>query len=136
LTTFQQTHSKPSASEHCSTSGTVRFVGSHLIIEMWDSPHLTDADVIDSSLRQAVADCGATLLSMHLHEFSPNGGISGVGILAESHISIHTWPEFGYAALDLFTCGTIDPYKAVPALRDGLEPGSIQVSEMKRGIMP
>ena len=122
-------------SEYCGTNGTVRFAGCHLIIEVWKSPHLADAPRIEQTLRRAVADCGATLLSMHLHEFSPNGGVSGVGILSESHISIHTWPEFEYAALDMFVCGTVDPYKALPALREGLEPGSLQVSEMKRGIL-
>ena len=121
---------------YCGTNGHVCYAGVHLIIEVWRSPYLTDLDRIERTLRQAISDCGATLLSMHLHEFSPNGGISGVGVLQESHISIHTWPEFDYAALDLFVCGTLDPYKALPALREGLAAESIQVSEIKRGILP
>ena len=127
---------KQTAAEYCGTNGRVRFAGSHLIIEAWHSPHLTNQDRIEQTLRRAAADCGATLLSLDLHEFSPNGGISGVGILQESHISIHTWPEYEYAAIDLFVCGTIDPYEALGAIREGLEPGSLQITEVKRGILP
>jgi S-adenosylmethionine decarboxylase len=86
-------------------------------------------------MKDAITACGATMLSIDLHEFSPNGGISGAAILKESHISIHTWPEYEYAAMDIFVCGTIDPNKAIPVLKKGFKPDNIQVVEIKRGIM-
>ena len=61
--------------------------------------------------------------------------MSGVVVLAESHISIHTWPERGYAAIDLFMCGKADPYKAIPSLKAAFAPSGIQVSESKRGLV-
>jgi len=60
---------------------------------------------MEATLREAVLQAGATLLHIHLHHFTPNGGISGVAVLAESHISVHTWPERNFAAFDVFMCG-------------------------------
>lgn len=113
----------------------VRFAGTHLLVEMWDAENLDDIAVADRALREAAAVAGATLLHLHLHHFSPNGGYSGVAVLAESHISIHTWPERGYAAIDIFMCGACDPYKAVPVLRAAFRPGGVQLSEQKRGVL-
>ena len=96
---------------------------------------MTDPTRIRAAMIEAVEACGATLLSIDLHEFSPNAGVSGVAVLQESHISIHTWPEFEYAAMDIFVCGTCDPYKAIPVLREHFQPGNIQVVEVKRGLM-
>ena len=120
--------------EYCGVSGGVRFAGVHLLIEIWGGRFFNDLPQVERILRQAVEDCGATLLGMDLHEFSPNGGVSGVGLLQESHITIHTWPEYEYAAMDLFVCGTLDPYKAVPTLKEGFEPRHLQITEVKRGI--
>jgi S-adenosylmethionine decarboxylase len=121
--------------QYYGTNGHVRYAGVHLVIELWQAQNLDNIEAIDRILRRAVIDCGATLLNMHLHEFTPNGGISGVGVLQESHISIHTWPELEYAALDLFVCGTLDPYEALPALKAGFKPGKLQLTELKRGIL-
>ena len=121
--------------EYCGTNGSVKYAGVHLIMEMWGARGADDESRIEEVLRQAVSDCGATMLSLDLHTFSPTGGVSGVGILKESHITIHTWPEYDYAALDLFLCGTLDPYKAVPALQNGFQPDKLQLVEMKRGIL-
>jgi methionine-R-sulfoxide reductase len=85
------------------------------------------------ALRDAAAAAGATLLHVHLHHFTPNGGISGVAVLAESHISIHTWPERGYAALDVFMCGACDPRLSVPVLREAFRPERVIVEEHRRG---
>ena len=76
---------------------------------------------------------GATLLHIHLHHFTPNQGVSGVAVLAESHISIHSWPERGYAALDVFMCGAARPAATIEVLRDGFTPGRIAVTEHLRG---
>jgi S-adenosylmethionine decarboxylase len=72
-------------------------------------------------------------LHIHLHHFEPNGGVSGVAVLAESHISIHSWPERSYAALDIFMCGNAEPDKCVPVLRQAFNPGRVAVSELLRG---
>lgn len=114
----------------------LRYAGTHLLVELWEATHLDDLALIDRTLREAVVACGATLLNLHLHHFTPNGGVSGVAVLAESHISIHTWPERSYAAVDIFMCGDANPYKAVPLLRDALCSGSVQISEQKRGLLP
>ncbi len=76
---------------------------------------------------------GATLLHIHLHHFTPNGGVSGVAVLSESHISIHSWPEYGYAALDIFMCGHAQPHLAIDVIREAFEPDEIIVKEELRG---
>ncbi len=113
----------------------VKCAGIHLLLELWDAKRLNDAAHIEAALKAAVQGAGATLLHIHLHQFSSSGGLSGVAVLAESHISIHTWPERDYAAIDIFMCGECDPHQAVPALRDALQPGTLQVNEIKRGIV-
>ncbi|MBF0095087.1 MAG: adenosylmethionine decarboxylase, partial [Alphaproteobacteria bacterium] len=113
----------------------VRFAGVHLLIDLWGASRLDDLGVVEKALKEAADVAGATLLHTHLHHFSPNGGISGVLVLAESHISIHTWPERGYAALDIFMCGDCDPHKAIPVLRAAFAPESVVVDEQRRGIV-
>jgi S-adenosylmethionine decarboxylase len=120
---------------YCGQIGQVKFAGIHLLVELWQAQHMSDANKIRTILTEAITACGATLLSMDLHVFSPYGGVSGVAVLQESHISIHTWPEFEYAALDVFVCGTLDPFQAIPVLKEGFKPGKIQVIEVKRGIL-
>ena len=73
------------------------------------------------------------MLNIDLHHFTPNGGVSGVAVLAESHISIHTWPECGYAALDVFMCGDARPEASVPVLRAAFAPSQVAVQELRRG---
>ncbi len=110
------------------------YAGSHLIVDMWEAENLDDIEAIEQALTKAIEAAGATLLHLHLHRFTPTG-VSGVAVLAESHISIHTWPEKGYAALDIFMCGDAEPSKAIPVLREAFKPGSVNVSEHKRGII-
>jgi len=114
----------------------LRFAGHHLIIDLWGGHNLDNLPLVETTLIEAVSEIGATLLNIDLHRFSPNGGISGIAVLAESHMSIHTWPEKGYAALDVFVCGDCLPYKAIPVLRRAFLPANIQVAEMKRGLIP
>lgn len=114
----------------------VMYAGTHLLIDLWDASGLDDIERIEAALRKSAIEGGATILHCHLHHFEPNGGVSGVVVLAESHISIHTWPERGYAALDVFMCGECDPYKAIPVLKEAFTPGYVTLSESKRGLMP
>lgn len=111
----------------------VRCAGVHLIIDLYDAEGLDDIDRIDEALRRCVAAAGATLLHIHLHHFEPNGGVSGVAVLAESHISIHSWPEANYAALDVFMCGEAKPENCIPVLREAFKPKRIVVGEHLRG---
>jgi S-adenosylmethionine decarboxylase len=114
----------------------MRFAGTHLVVDLWQASNLDDVEVVDMAMRKASAAAGATLLNIDLHCFTPNGGITGVAVLAESHISIHTWPEYAYAAVDVFMCGDAKPHKAVEVFRHAFSPGMLTVSEHKRGVMP
>jgi S-adenosylmethionine decarboxylase len=111
----------------------VAYAGMHLIVDLWGASRLDDIDHIEATLREAVEEAGATLLHIHLHHFTPNGGVSGVAVLAESHISIHTWPERDYAALDVFMCGDSEPERAIPVLDRAFKPNCIEVGEHLRG---
>ena len=119
--------------DHFVVRNGVRCAGAHLIIDLYDAKKLDDIGLIETALRQCVEAAGATLLHIHLHHFEPNGGVSGVAVLAESHISIHSWPENGYAALDVFMCGDAKPEACVPVLRKAFKPKRIAVSELLRG---
>ncbi len=111
----------------------VRYAGTHLIVDLWDAEGLDDLSHVEATLKECVEAAGATLLHIHLHHFTPNGGVSGVAVLAESHISIHTWPEHGYAALDVFMCGDARPHESVEVLRKSFRPGRVAVEEILRG---
>ena len=111
----------------------VRYAGTHLILDIYGGHRLDDLEHVEIALREAVDAAGATLLHIHLHHFTPNGGISGVAVLAESHISIHTWPECGYAALDVFMCGEAAPHETIEILRSAFTPERIAVEEHLRG---
>ncbi len=111
------------------------FAGTHLLLDCWNAKHLNDLDYIEQTLRDAVDISGATLLHIHLHHFTPNGGVSGVAVLAESHISIHTWPERDYAALDIFMCGDTQPKNAIAIFEKAFATKKIDVTEHLRGKM-
>jgi len=111
------------------------FAGLHLLVEIWDGENLTDPNKIDQILRGAASAAGATILHSHMHHFSPLGGVSGVVLLAESHISIHTWPERNYAAVDIFMCGDCDPNLSLPVLKKGFSAPKLTVQEIRRGIV-
>lgn len=108
------------------------FAGTHLIIDVWNAANLDDIDHIEQVLKECVDVAGATLLHCHLHRFNPEG-VSGVLVLAESHISIHTWPEMGYAALDVFMCGDSQPHKAIDVLKRGFATETVRVDDLHRG---
>jgi S-adenosylmethionine decarboxylase len=108
------------------------FAGTHLIVEVVDGTGLDDEARIQRAFRDCVDACGATLLHIHTHKFSPQG-VSGVAVLAESHISVHTWPEIGYGAFDVFMCGDAEPWRAVDVLSRAFETADVRVSELLRG---
>ncbi len=113
----------------------MKFAGMHLLIDLWGASNLCDPEHIDRALREAAEAAGATILHGHFHHFSPNGGVSGVLVLAENHISIHTWPERDFAAIDIFMCGACDPYQSLPALRAAFQPVSVDLGEQRRGLI-
>ena len=121
--------------DHFITRNGLTYAGSHLIIDLWEAEGLDDRDRIETALIDAVKAAGATLLHIHLHTFSEGGGISGVAVLAESHITVHTWPEKGYAAFDVFMCGDAEPRKALGVFKAAFNPGRIVVGEHKRGVL-
>ena len=108
------------------------FAGTHLIIEVMKGTGLDCEERIQNAFRKCVEVCGATLLHIHTHKFSPQG-VSGVAVLAESHISVHTWPEIGYGAFDVFMCGDAEPWKAVDVLKAAFDTDDVEVRELLRG---
>lgn len=108
------------------------FAGTHLILEVVNGHGLDDEHRIQQAFRDCVEECGATLLHIHTHKFSPQG-VSGVAVLAESHISVHTWPEIGYGAFDVFMCGDAQPWKSVEVLKRHFATQDVRVTELRRG---
>lgn len=110
-------------------------LGMHILAEYYncDTELLKNTQAIEIYMNQAATEAGATVVTSAFHTFNPFG-VSGVVVIAESHLSIHTWPEYGYAAVDIFTCGDIiDPWKAFEFLRTNLHSAHFSTMEMKRG---
>lgn len=112
-------------------------LGRHVIIELWGcSDTINDTELVKSAMLDAVRAANATLLSIHVHTFSPQG-VTGVAVLSESHLSIHTWPEHGYVAADVFTCGeSTKPRAAAEVLAERFEAKQTFVEELERGVFP
>lgn len=128
-------HEQAEVKDYWITRNGVTYAGRHLILDLWEATGLDSAERVEKALQDAVKAAGATLLHIHVHKFSPNGGVSGVAVLSESHISVHTWPERGYAAFDIFMCGAAEPEKAVPVLKAAFRPKRMALEEHKRGII-
>ena len=112
-------------------------LGRHFLLELKDCDRemLNDLEALKESLNSAATECGAEVLGDSFHRFSPQG-VSGVVVIAESHLFVHTWPEHGYAAIDIFTCGTrVQPEIAVKSLIGKLRSKNHVVIEMQRGIL-
>lgn len=112
-------------------------LGKHILVEFYncDEKILNDVDKIEVYMNEAARVAKATIVQSVFHMFSPHG-VSGAIIIMESHITIHTWPEYGYAAVDLFTCGdTIDPWTAFEYLQEKLKSKKYETSEVARGII-
>lgn len=113
------------------------YLGRHVLAEFFDcdSNILNNLELIEQYMTQAAVECGATVVQKCFHMFNPHG-VSGVVIISESHLAIHTWPELGYAAVDLFTCGeSCDPKVAYAVLKKLFRSGNSNFSELKRGII-
>lgn len=111
------------------------YAGAHILADLWGAQRLDDICYIEEALRKAIEVCGATLLHIHLHPFGEGCGVSGVAVLAESHISVHTWPERNFAAFDIFMCGSCNPENALPVLEEYFRPERLERSLQKRGVV-
>ena len=111
-------------------------LGRQILVEFYDCDEskINDVSYIENSLIQATKASKATIISHNFHKFSPYG-VSGVVVIAESHVAIHTWPEYNYCAVDIFTCGdTIDPWVIQEHLKEYFESKNVSSMEMKRGM--
>ncbi len=112
-------------------------LGRHILVEYYDCSEsiLNDVPLIEDSMLAAAQKAGATIINSTFHHFSPFG-VSGVVVIEESHLAIHTWPEYGYAAVDIFTCGeTVDPWIAYRFLKEAFKAGNGSAMEMQRGTL-
>jgi len=109
--------------------------GRHFIVDFHGAIHLTNPEVIEGALSEAATAAKAVLLHLHIGDFltCAMGGVTGVALLAESHISVHTWPERDYAAFDIFMCGNSLPEKAIDVLKRIFQPETIELQEILRG---
>ncbi|MEM3828002.1 MAG: adenosylmethionine decarboxylase [Conexivisphaerales archaeon] len=115
----------------------MKVLGRHILAEYFqcDSRLLNDSTLLEEFLNKAVSCANATIVSSSFRTFEPFG-VSGIIIIAESHFAIHTWPEYGYAAIDFFTCGdSADPWKAHECLKSFLKPLYTKEQEVLRGII-
>lgn len=116
----------------------MRTLGRHLLVEFYGCNRkiLNDPERIEKIVIDSAEFAGAKVIKTMVHHFSPFG-VSGIAIIAESHVSIHTWPEYNFASIDIYTCGTvIDPWKSYEYLVAKLKPRNVTAVEMKRGILP
>ena len=115
----------------------MKALGIHLLVELngCDPKLLNDINIIKDIMLAAANESGVTVLGESFHQFSPQG-VSGVILIAESHLSIHTWPEHGYAGADIFTCGTrVQPQKAAEVIIERLKPRTHSIIQMYRGMI-
>lgn len=113
-------------------------LGTHLLIEMYgcDPKTLMGVDYVGHSMVRAARESKAKIVETSFHQFQPYG-VSGVVVIEESHYTIHTWPEYGYAAVDLFYCSEeVEVDKAIEVLKESFKPQYISIIEMKRGVLP
>lgn len=111
-------------------------LGRQILVEYYECEvgSINNVEFIEATMLEATRASGATIISHNFHKFSPYG-VSGVVVIAESHVSIHTWPEYNYAAVDIFTCGdTIDPWVIQERLKEAFDSKNISSMEMKRGM--
>jgi S-adenosylmethionine decarboxylase len=112
----------------------MEILGQHVTVDMYDcSFNLDNHEEIRDALVSAAKDAGATVVEVAFHKFNPYG-VSGVIVIAESHLAIHTWPEKNFAAVDVFTCGDdVDPWCCVNLIREKLVPNRVVATRLHRG---
>ncbi len=113
------------------------YLGRHILAEFFDcdSNVLNNPELVEKYMLQAALECGATVVNKCFHLFAPHG-VSGVVIISESHLAIHTWPEYGYAAVDLFTCGEqCDPKISYNFLKEKFNSKDAKYTQLNRGLM-
>ncbi|WP_282169477.1 adenosylmethionine decarboxylase [Ruegeria atlantica] len=110
-------------------------LGVHLLADFFDSTALYDPAPAEEALTRAAIAAKAHVLDVEAHDFGQRAGFTGVALLAESHISIHTWPEHGYAAIDIFMCGDAEPQRSLDVLKSYFRPQRIEVQSIKRGLI-
>ncbi len=114
---------------------TINALGRHILVEYYNCNNeiLKDPKLIETYMKESAIKMGATIVESCFHHFNPYG-VSGAVIISESHLTIHTWPEYGYAAVDLFTCGTIDPWVGFNYLEKKLLADISESTEIPRGL--
>lgn len=115
-------------------SATAKSAGRHLLIECFGAHARSDAGALEALMRRAALAGGARVLSCHMHGFGDGEGVTGVALLAASHITVHTWPERGYAAFDVFMCGDCDADRAAAAIAAASE--SVTIRAVDRPLKP
>ena len=111
-------------------------LGRHILVEYYncDKDILKDHSIIEEHMKEAAIVSNATIVTSCFHKFNP-WGVSGAVIIQESHLTIHTWPELGYAAVDVFTCGdTVNPWEACNYMTEKLNAKNMTATEIKRGV--
>jgi S-adenosylmethionine decarboxylase len=114
----------------------LKALGTHIVCELsgCDAAKLTDVDAVRTMMEAAAKAANASIVTSAFHRFQPQG-VSGVVVIEESHLSIHTWPETGYAAMDFYTCGDhTDPWAACEYAAEALDAKTMLTTEMKRGV--
>jgi S-adenosylmethionine decarboxylase len=110
----------------------VEWSGLHIFVDLWGASGFDDMALCRDAIKEACDAIGVTMLDMLVHQYGEQGGVSAVALIAESHISVHSWAEYGYAGCDIFTCGDVDPYQAIPVFRRYFKPSHVNVAEHKR----
>ena len=113
----------------------IKYAGTHLIADFWYGKTINNEEKLRKILVTAAKKASATPLKVIIHTFAPQG-ITGVVLLAESHIAVHAWPEYDYMAIDIFTCGDKSlPEKALEYFKKEFSPKRVEVKKIKRGVL-
>lgn len=111
------------------------YLGKHLILDFYNAKDLTNLKHIENACNAAAIASGATIIKSMFHHFGENDGVSGIILLAESHLSIHTWPEFNIATFDIYVCGNCDPEEAMKVLEMYFYPTAVKKTLLERGLI-
>lgn len=108
-------------------------IGEHALLDLTGAGRLGDADFLEEAMREAARVAGATVIGAHFHHFGEGHGVTGILLLAESHISVHTWPERDFAAFDIFMCGAASTAKAAASIGNAFPEAKVDVRSVRRG---